>query len=222
MALPPLPLITPNSLRHRVVVALRDAIITGSFQPGDRITEEDIARQMGISRGTVREALRQLEQEGLVISLPYRGTEVVGISYEEVTEILFPIRLILERYAFTRALPQLTEADLDALESIVSEMHEAAFEEDLPRLVNLDVQYHELVISRAGLPHCEQIWRTISPRVRVFFYRNSVIHTSLHSLVQEHRELLDAIRSRDVDSVLAVLQEHICVPITSTTPHEPD
>ncbi len=77
-----------DSRRHRVVVALRTAITAGQLRPGDRLLETDISTRMGISRAPVREALRQLEQEGLVISYPYRGTEVLGVSQEEVEEIL--------------------------------------------------------------------------------------------------------------------------------------
>ena len=86
--------------RERVLEALREAIVVGRYEDGDRLIEDRIARELSTSRGPVREALRQLEHEGLVVSLPYRATEVLGISQEEIAEVLVPIRLTLETFAF--------------------------------------------------------------------------------------------------------------------------
>lgn len=73
--------------------------------PGDKLVELDLSAQLGTSRAPVREALRQLEQEGLVVSYPYRGTEVLSVSQEEIEQVLVPIQLTIERFAFTQALP---------------------------------------------------------------------------------------------------------------------
>ena len=100
-----LPLLAPASMRQRATDVLRAAIINGRLVPGDRLKEAELSEQLGISRAPVREALRQLEHEGLVVSLPYRATEVLGISQEEIAEVLVPIRLTLETFAFRRALP---------------------------------------------------------------------------------------------------------------------
>jgi DNA-binding GntR family transcriptional regulator len=204
-----LPQIAPHSLRHRVLQTLREAIISGQFQPGDRLVEEDICQQMGVSRGPVREALRQLEQEGLVVSFPYRATEVIGVSEDEVRDVLVPIRLTLERFAFRHALPLLEDADFAALEELVQAMRQAGESGDLAQIVEADVQFHELVLKRSQQPHCLQIWRTISPRVRAYFYRCGPRHHALTDIADEHRELLDAMRTRDQERVLAALGPHI-------------
>ena len=89
-----------------MVEILRSAIIMGSYEPGERLIEATLSTELGTSRGPVREALRQLENEGLVMSFPYRGAVVLGVSDEEVQEVLIPIRLTLERYSFiARARP---------------------------------------------------------------------------------------------------------------------
>lgn len=198
-----------DSRRHRVVVALRTAITAGQLRPGDRLLETDISTRMGISRAPVREALRQLEQEGLVISYPYRGTEVLGVSQEEVEEILVPIRLTLECFAFRHALPLLTAADFDQLRALVVEMRRAAVADDPDRLADADVRFHELVISRSGQRHCEQIWRTIESRVRAYFRRDAPAHITLDEVAEEHAELLQSLGTRDESSVLPVLEAHI-------------
>lgn len=210
---PTLRVMEPNSLRQRVTRELRNAIISRTFQPGDRVIEEDIAAQMGISRGTVREALRQLEHEGLVVSYPYRGTEVAHISAEELQEVLFPIRLILERSAFLRVLPRLGVSDYAHLAAIIEEMQQAALAGDLMATVDLDVAFHRHIIQQANMPHLEQIWDAITPRMRVFFVRNNSTHASLDEVVMEHRDLLRALEMRDEATVLKVLDAHIRVPI---------
>lgn len=204
-----LPELGHASLRQRITNVLRTAIVNGQLKPGDRIVEEEVSEQLKVSRGPVREALRQLEQEGLVISYPYRGTEVLGVSQEEVDEILVPIRLTLERFAFRQALPRLTAADLDELANLVRAMQRAAAEGNLDQLAEDDVRFHELVITRSGHPHCLQIWKTIEPRVRAHFRRDAPVHPSPFELPDEHQELLDALRTRDEATVLDVLERHI-------------
>jgi len=207
----PLPQIGLRSLRHQVVETLRGAIINGHFQPGDRLIGDELCQQLGVSRGPVREALRQLEQEGLVISSPYKATEVLGVSYEEMCEVLIPMRLTLERFAFRHALPQLQPDDFAILEQLVQAMYQAAQKGILERIVEADVRFHELVMDRSHQLHCHQIWRTISPRVRAYFHRCAPQHASLFAIVDEHRELLNVMLTRDLEQVLPILDEHILV-----------
>lgn len=209
LSLEALPQISQDLRGHLVVRVLRDAIITGSLRPGDRLVERDLSERMGISRGPVREALRQLQQEGLVVSFPYRGTEVAGISREEVEEILVPLRLVLERFAFRHALPSMTERDFAELEGLVAAMREAARKEDLAGVVDADVRFHELVFAKSGQSHCTQVWQTIVPRVRAYFYRDAPRHPSLEHIAEGHEELLAAIRTKDMGKVQPVLDEHI-------------
>jgi DNA-binding GntR family transcriptional regulator len=88
-------------------------------------------------------------------------------------------------------------------------MRTAAAEANLDALAESDVRFHELVIHRAGHPHCLQIWRTIEPRVRAHFRRDAPVHPSPFDLPEEHQELLDALRTRDEATVLAVIERHI-------------
>lgn len=197
-------------MRQRATDVLRAAIVAGRLRPGDRLKEAGLSEQLGISRAPVREALRQLEHEGLVVSLPYRATEVLGISQEEIAEVLVPIRLTLETFAFRQALPALSAEDLEALGELVQTMREAAVSGDLDALARADVRFHELVIERSGQRHCLQIWRSIQPRVRAYFRRDAPIHSRLEELAEEHEELLDVLRRGDEAQVLNTLRRHIC------------
>lgn len=196
---------------QQVVEILRNEIIAGRFEPGERLIESALSTQLGTSRGPVREALRQLENEGLVMSFPYRGAVVLGVSDEEVHEVLIPIRLTLERYSFARALERLTDDDFAELGKQIWLMEEAGKANDLVKLVEADLCFHEIVISASGQLHTVQIWRTIWPRIRAYFYRYES-YRSFEETVKEHRALLAALQTRDPKVALAQLERHIDVP----------
>src|SRR5262245_7431911 len=114
--------------------ALRRAIVTGELQPGQRVNEAEVARQMRISRGPVREAIRRLEQAGLLVSYPRRGTVVVSLSAEDVEEV-YTLRADLEARAIRRAITRLLDADLAELERLLDVMETASFAGDTPALL---------------------------------------------------------------------------------------
>jgi len=194
---------------HQVAKSLRNAIVSGQLRPGDRLTETDLAERLGTSRGPVREALRQLEHEGLVVNHPYRTTEVLGISQEEIEEVLVPVRLVLERFAFRKALPLLTDTDFEVLDGLVESMSQAAVDAEPDALTDADVRFHELVIERSGQVHCLQLWRAIEPRVRAHFLRDAPEHLDPTAVPDQHIRLLGELRTRDEGRVLLALKRHI-------------
>jgi DNA-binding GntR family transcriptional regulator len=202
---------------QQLIEILRTAIISGRFDPGDRLIESALSAEFGTSRGPVREALRQLENEGLVMSFPYRGAVVLGVSDEEVHEVLIPIRLTLERYSFAQALQKLTDDDSAELGKQIWVMEQAGKANDLIKLVEADLCFHEIVITASGQLHTMQIWRTIWPRIRAYFYRYERFR-SFEETVQEHRVLLEALQTRDPAMVLAQLERHIDVPAPTGAP----
>ena len=199
--------------RDQVVEYLREAITMGRLADGDRLIEGTIARDLQTSRGPVREALRQLEHEGLVVSYPYRGAVVTGVSEEEIAQVLIPIRLTLERFSFTKALEQMQDDDFAELAKEIWTMEQAALEHDLFRSVEADMRFHELILERSGQPHTAQVWRSISPRIRAYFFRWGQT-ADLGRIAVEHGDLLRTLQSRDHDRVMAALEVHI----TTRTP----
>jgi DNA-binding GntR family transcriptional regulator len=195
---------------QQVVEALRSAIVAGRYQPGERLIETSLSEELGTSRGPVREALRQLENEGLVMSFPYRGAVVLGVSDEEVQEVLIPIRLTLERHSFVHAATRMTDADFAELGKQIWVMEQAAKAGDLEKMVEADLRFHDVVISSSGQPHTVQVWRTIFPRIRGYFLRYGR-NQSLGTMVAEHRELLEALQTRDPDVMIGQLDSHIAV-----------
>jgi len=202
---------------QQVIETLRTAIISGRFEPGDRLIESALSAELGTSRGPVREALRQLENEGLVMSFPYRGAVVLGVSDEEVQEVLIPIRLTLERYSWAQAVEKMTDDDFAEMAKQIWLMEQAGKANDLMKLVEADLGFHEIVITASGQQHTVQIWRTIWPRIRAYFYRYERFR-SFEETVEEHRELLAALQTRDPAIVLEQLERHIDVPAPPGAP----
>ena len=195
----------------QVLETLRNHIITGRYEPGERLIEATISEQLGVSRGPVREALRQLDSEGLVRLVPYRGAVVLAVSDEEVQEVLIPIRLTLERFSFRKAVDQLTDDDFAELAKQVWLMDEAARTGDLMQNVEADLRFHEIILLRSGLPHTVQVYGSIWPRIRAYFFRYGRLR-DLQAMADEHRELLSVMQTRDIQAVLGLLEQHIAVP----------
>ncbi|MBH5334007.1 GntR family transcriptional regulator [Streptomyces pactum] len=211
----------PASRREWVLNWLRQAIATGEMKPGDRLVERELSARSGVSRGPVREAIMILEQEGLVVTHPYRGAEVAGISQREVREVLVPIRLTIERFAFREAAGSRPPELLDRLERLVEEMSSAAGKEGAAeRLADLDVAFHEAVIAASGHTQALQIWRTLQPRVRAYFVRDAPAHPSPEEIPRQHRALLSALRSGTVEEADRVLSEHIQTYLGDDVPGE--
>jgi DNA-binding GntR family transcriptional regulator len=193
-----------------VVEALREAIVAGELEDGERLIEDKIARELKTSRGPVREALKQLEHEGFVVSYPYRGAVVLGVSDEEVREVLVPVRLVLEKFSFPKAAEQMSDDDFAEVAKEVWQLAEAARTEDLARSVEADMRFHEIMLEHANQPHTAQVWHSIAPRIRAYFYRYGRT-MALEQIALEHAQLLTALQSRDADTIVQALEAHIAV-----------
>ena len=202
----------PSRARERVLEVLREEIMLGKLVDGERLIEDQIARRLQTSRGPVREALRQLEHEGLVVSYPYRGAVVLGVSDDEVQHVLIPIRLTLERYCFLKALERMREEDFGELAKEVWLMGEAARADDLMSAVEADIRFHEFVLSRSGQQHSAQLWGAIAPRIRAYFFRYGRV-SDLERIAREHNELLAAMQTRDPNVWARALEQHIAVQV---------
>jgi DNA-binding GntR family transcriptional regulator len=127
-----------------------------------------------------------------------------------VHEVLIPIRLTLERFSFTKALEQMADGDYAELAKEVWLMREAAAGGDLLRSVEADIRFHEYVLSCSGQPHTTQVWRSIAPRIRAYFFRYGR-HSDLMTIAHEHEALLTALRSGDPRMLMRAVERHIAV-----------
>ncbi|CAL9279922.1 hypothetical protein SUDANB148_00251 [Streptomyces sp. SudanB148_2056] len=144
-----------------------------------------------------------------MISYPYRGTEVLGVSQEEIENVLVPVRTSLEKFAFRKAMPRLTDADYAHLQSLVNNMEAAADSADAALLADEDIRFHEAVVTLSDQQHCLQIWRSIQPRVRAYFRRDANHYSDATVVAAQHRELIDALRTGDEQALDRAVTDHI-------------
>src|SRR5438874_1330418 len=153
-----------RALREEVRDALIGAIVGGDFPPGERIVESRIARHLGVSQTTVREALREIEQLGLVVSSLNRGVVVRPLTRRAVLE-MYEMRALLEGYAARRAVERVTDADLAELESMVSDMVQLGDAGDVREMIARDVEFHTRICALADHTLLARLWASVNPHL---------------------------------------------------------
>ena len=196
--------------REEIREKLIEEILGGVLPPGARIVETRVAQQFGVSQGPVREALRDLELFGFVVSSPFRGTQVRKITTDDLLEI-YPIRAALEAVAARLAAVKIDKATLAQLEELIGTMREAAARDDAHAQANLDAEFHHLIIKAAGNRMLEHVWQTMRLSITTCVTR-AVTHRSLHELVERHVPLLEALRAGDPALAEAEIRRHIEEP----------
>jgi DNA-binding GntR family transcriptional regulator len=195
-------------MRERIADALRNAILAGEMLPGQRITEVEVAARLGTSRAPVREAIRQLVNEGFLESHTYRETRVSRVTLEELHDVLVPIRIVTETFALRHLLERGDEEAIERLEEVVAEMHRALAATDRARVIELDLAFHRTLVGSAPYKHPARIWDSITPVIyRAFFV--GTVEATLDETVDGHVKLLEAIDSGDPEAAIAFLTGHI-------------
>ncbi|KAB2354556.1 GntR family transcriptional regulator [Actinomadura montaniterrae] len=182
-----------------------EGISSGRWEPGERIVERRIATELGVSQGPVREALRQLEAQRLIESLPNRGARVRAFTEQDLAEI-FPVRAGLERTAAELGMARIAGC-LDALEERNRQLSEAARGDDLHEQMRLSIAFHREIVEAAGNRLLFSVWEglgielwtTLSLRLH---------HTEIYSKSAEHAELIEAFRRRDPQAP-QLLHDHV-------------
>lgn len=188
--------------------ALRAAILGGRLEPGDRIVEADIARQMATSRSPVREAVRKLEHEGLVEYVPRRGTIVVGLSRDDVADA-YQLRAHLEAYGARLAATRASAEQLARLLVMIERMRRSAAEEDLEGLVAADVEFHRQVCEASSSRRLLQLWETLNPARWTLVSGLRATDLSLEQIAERYRPILAALQSRRPDQAESIIRSHI-------------
>ena len=196
--------------REEIREQLIEDILNGRLAPGARIVETRIAQQFGVSQGPVREALRDLELFGFVVSSPFRGTQVRKISTEELLEI-YPIRAALEGVAARAAAGRIDQATLDHLEELIGVMREAAARDDHRAEADADHNFHHAIVKASGNRMVEHVWQTMRLSITTCL-THSITHRSLHEIAERHVAVLEALRSGDPDRAEAAIRRHIEEP----------
>jgi DNA-binding GntR family transcriptional regulator len=204
--LPPL----NRSLADEIVIRLREAILSGQFEPDERLGEQFLAETLGVSRGPIREALNQLEREGLVIIRRNRGAFVARLSREDVDEV-YSLRLALEKLAVQLAIQNASPTDLDEMQGTIDTMA-SYLERGLTEQegAELDVRFHDIMYRSTGHKRLFDFWEQLRPQIHVFLLSRAAADSDFRQYaVESHQAILDAIRAKDEARAIATLEVHI-------------
>lgn len=204
---------------------LRQAILSGTLKPGDRLIEQKLAATLGIGQPTLREALKELEHEGFVRKVPKKGTCVTKLSDEDICRI-FEVRMALEALAVQKAAPNVTEAAATELEEIVKAMESAASKFDLAAYHKSDMAFHRNLWHLSGNDYLRLALDPIVVRLFAFslLRRKPGATKEFQAAIEEHRQILEGLRTRNpdvarrafVESTLRFWREHHRVDIAET------
>jgi DNA-binding GntR family transcriptional regulator len=197
-----------TTLKENVTNLLRQSIIDGTIPSGEELNQAQIAERLGISRGPVREALGQLEQEGLIRSVPYKGVVVTPLNPTYVRE-LYSLRSALEAFALRLGMEREDPEDLSALRRIVDAMRVAAKRRDSRELARLDLRFHSSIIHMARHTLLERTWTPLKIGVQRCLHSRYRIYGSLDEVVGTHPNLLEAMERHDGDGAAEILHQHI-------------
>ncbi len=195
-------------LRDVVFNTLRRAILKGELKPGERLMEIALAERLGVSRTPIREAMRKLELEGLVVMIPRRGAQVANITEKDLNDVL-EVRIALENMAIMKACSRITSEELEKLDMAALEFQRMTTEGDLVRMAEADEAFHEVLYQAADNRRLNQVLNNL--REQIYRYRVEYLkeEETRNLLVREHKEIMEAVRNRDVESAQEISFQHI-------------
>lgn len=200
-----------HSLGGRVFQKIREDILNGKYKENDELRENTIGKELGVSRTPVREALRQLELEGLVTIIPNRGAYVTGISHKDIWDI-YVIRSMLEGLCARWAAKNITDAQLDELEEtiLLSEFQmkkESGFSAE--QVAALDGRFHSILYEASGSRILDHVLTDFHNYVQTARKSSVVSEDRARKSIREHRQILRAIKDRDEEMAEQLANEHI-------------
>ena len=195
-----------------IATRLRTAIFSGHFGPGERLREEALATAMGVSRGPIREALSQLEREGLIVIKRNRGAFVARLSREDLDEV-YTLRVAIERLAVQRACQVAEPAEISELDGIVRLMAEALANDCTEQeAAELDLRFHDVIYQAAHHRRLYECWTNLRPQIHIVLLSRNVAHPDFRLLsvaVDSHQEIVDAIRAKNGDAASRIIEDHL-------------
>ena len=206
--LQPIKLDSYKPLRELVCENIRQAIIDGTFSPGERLMEIQLDDEMGVSRTPVREAIRKLELEGFVVMIPRRGTYVADISIKDITEI-YEVRTCLDVLAAGLAAERITDEELESMNGYLHEIGQHVANRDMNKIVEVDTAFHDVLYNASRNERLRSIINNLREQLTGIRGRSMSYPGRLVETMDEHRNLVDAIASRDVERAQHAARVHI-------------
>lgn len=195
-------------LRDVVFNTLRQGILRGELKPGERLMEIHLADQLGVSRTPIREAIRMLELEGLVIMMPRKGAMVASISKEDLKDVL-EVRKALDRLAVSLACERITPDGLASLKAAATKFKDVTKTLDSTKIAEADVAFHDEIHKASGNKRLSVMVSNLAERI--YRYRFEYIKESYDcvQLIEEHDEIVKCIEKGDKEGAVAAIDRHI-------------
>ena len=195
-------------LRDVVFNTLRKAILKGELKPGERLMEIALAERLGVSRTPVREAMRKLELEGLVVMIPRRGAQVANITEKDLNDVL-EVRIALENLSIENACMRMTEEQLEELWNAAKNFEATMAEGNLVKLAEADVAFHEVIYKSSDNRRLNQVLNNLREQI----YRYRVEYLKLKErhpqIIQEHNDIVESIEKGEKERATKVTCTHI-------------
>ena len=203
----------PPSLADAVVTHISEAIIAGDYEPGQPLTEASLSEELGTSRGTVREALRELAGLGLITRSPHKGAVVSTLTARDAEEV-YTLRAALESFAAQLAVERghIDEAALSVLTARLADITRAADAADVPGMVAADLAFHTTLSGFSGHALLMEHLAAIQVQSRRVLFYSDLYRPTPEVVVQRHRDLLDLLRTGDAYEVALAIDRHITGP----------
>ena len=195
-------------LREVVFESIRAAIISGVLKPGERLMEVQLAEKLGVSRTPIREAIRKLELEGLVIMMPRKGAYVADLSIKDITDVL-EIRAALEGLASGLAALRITDEEIEQIEHNAMEFHKAIEADDFEGIVQADIEFHDNIFKATRNEKLMQINNNLREQVQRFRIMYLSKSNKSKDLAKDHFEISEAISKRNIDMAEKLARMHI-------------
>ncbi len=211
-ALPALGQLQNKSLREHVVDVLHKAILAGDLRPGQPLIETELAAQLGVSRAPLREAIQILNSEGLVETIPRRGTRVRSLEHKDIVE-LYSLRGVLEALAIRCIIDQGDPCDMRRLDAICERMQRAANDGRIRKLNELDHSFHDMIIVMSGHSLLQTTWNLVALRVRRVMTLRNLRNSDIRVVARSHVPILEAIRDRDTERATAAIEAHVATSV---------
>ena len=195
-------------IRDVVFQTLRQAILRGELKPGERLMEIQLANKLGVSRTPIREAIRKLELEGLVLMIPRRGAEVAEITEKSLRDVL-EVRGALEELAVDLACERITEEDISKLKEAAKEFESTLSNEDVTKITEADVKFHDIIYFATDNQKLIQLLYNLREqmyRYRVEYLKRKEVH---ETLLAEHEHIITCLEARDKLGAKEAICTHI-------------
>jgi len=197
-----------RSLTSIIFEKIREDILNKKYKLGEKIVEAKLAEELGVSRTPVREALKQLELDGLVENIPNRGVVVKGITTQDIEDI-YLIRMEIEGIAARWCSERINEEELSELKEVYELMEFYTFKNDVEKCFELNTKFHEIIYTATKSRYLEHVLRDFQIFMKSTRNKSLRMEGRLDIALMEHKRILDALENRDADKAVEYIKKHI-------------